>query len=178
MAQLAPLEGAARDAGIAELPEAVQPALRWLLGSSNPTIALLRSEGSPEQARFIERAQEGATHAALGKEFGISFGSAWTIRTDLVNAGKIKGVGAAKKQYAPRVKGATNILRTEGSIEQAIFIERAQEGASSPQLAEEFSIYARTADNIRTEFTDAGKLKRTLKQGQGQEGHKKLKVSS
>ena len=72
VAQLAPLEGAARDAGIAELPEAVQPALRALLGSSNPTIALLRSEGSPEQARFIERAQEGATHAALGKEFGIS----------------------------------------------------------------------------------------------------------
>ena len=176
MAQLAPLEGAARDAGIAELPEAVQPALRSFLGSSNPTIALLRSEGSPEQARFIERAQEGATHAALGKEFGISFGSAWTIRTDLVNAGKIKGVRAAKKQAAPRVKGATSILRTEGSIEQARFIGRAQEGASKAQLGKEFGISPMSANNIRTEFTVAGNLKRTLKQGQGQEGHKKLKV--
>ena len=162
----------------AELPKAVQPAIRALLGRSNPTVALLRSEDSLEQARFIKLAQDGTNLAVLGKEFGISLGSAWTIRTDLVNAGKIKGVGAAKKQYAPRVKGATNILRTEGSIEQARFIERAQEGASSPQLAEEFSISARTASNIRTEFTDAGKLKRTLKQGQGQEGHKKLKVSS
>ena len=70
---------------IAELPEAVQPALRSFLGSSNPTIALLRSEGSLEQARFIVLAQEGATSAALGKEFGISVKSAWTIRTDLVN---------------------------------------------------------------------------------------------
>ena len=174
-----PLQGAERDAGIAELPKAVQTADRQLLSSaihSNPMMPILRTEGSLEQARFIKLAHEGATLPQLGKEFDISLNSAWYIRTELMDAGKIKG--AAKRQGAPKVKGAAKILRTEGSTEQARFIKLAQDGATMPKLAMEFDISTTSAHNIRAELSNAGKLKRTFKQGQSQGGDTKLKVSS
>ena len=95
---------------------------------------------------------------------------------DLRTAGKIKGT--AKRQGVAKVKGAANILRTDGSLEQARFIKLAQEGATLPQLGQEFDISAMSASNIRTELSNAGKLKRMFKQGQRQGGRKKLKVSS
>ena len=152
----------------------MQPAIRAILGNANPKIAIMRTEGSLEQARFIMLAQDKPTNAALGKEFGISPVSAWNI--ELKNAGKIKR--AAKRNHQ-----TVALLSVEGSLEQARFIKLAQGGGhqgSACELAKEFDTSAMSASTIRTELSNAGKLKltRTFKQGQSQGGHTKLKVSS